>query len=41
MVSIQSVMTEDHRRCDSLFANAEQHVSENEWEKPRHRLATL
>lgn len=33
MKSIQSVMTHDHRRCDQLFASAEQLVSENKWQE--------
>lgn len=33
MPSIQEYMTQDHRRCDELFAIAEQAVNEGDWEK--------
>lgn len=33
MPSIQEYMTQDHRRCDELFAIAEQAVNEGDWKK--------
>lgn len=32
MISIKTVMTNDHRRCDELFAQAEQDVASLKWE---------
>ena len=33
MASIVDSMTNDHRRCDAIFAEAESFVSDSEWEK--------
>lgn len=33
MISIKSVMTDDHKKCDEIFSNAELQASKNEWEK--------
>ncbi len=32
MVSIQRVMTADHKKCDELFISAEQFVANNNWD---------
>ena len=32
---IAQYLTEEHRKCDQLYAQAEQAVSENNWEKAR------
>lgn len=32
MISIQDVMTTDHKRCDGLYARAETAVSKNDWD---------
>jgi len=32
MISIKSVMTDDHKKCDEIFSNAELQASKNEWE---------
>ena len=31
MVSIQNIMTQDHKRCDDYFAQAENHAMEMDW----------
>lgn len=33
MASIADTMTNDHRRCDTIFADAESSVSDSEWEQ--------
>ncbi len=33
MASIADTMTNDHRRCDTIFADAESSVSDSEWEE--------
>ncbi|MFK5948045.1 MAG: hemerythrin domain-containing protein [Methylococcales bacterium] len=32
MISIQDVMTADHKRCDALYAKAELYASNNDWD---------
>ncbi|MCW9013998.1 MAG: hemerythrin domain-containing protein [Gammaproteobacteria bacterium] len=38
MMSIQSVMSHDHKRCDDLFSNAEQLVSKKLWDEAQLSL---
>ncbi len=38
MASIQTRMTDDHQRCDALFAEAEELVTEERWDEAAVRL---
>jgi hemerythrin-like domain-containing protein len=38
MISIQEVMTADHKRCDQLYVEAEILVSGNDWERAKKQV---
>jgi len=38
---ISSYMSDDHQRCDALFAEAEQRVSENRWDEAASAFETM
>ncbi len=39
MISIQQVMTADHKRCDELYVIAEQSVANNDWDMAQTQVS--
>ena len=41
MTTITDTMALDHRRCDELFAEAEEHVSQGDWAEAKTKFTTF